>query len=138
MNAVSEISIQNAEAQMLRLPQADCPTFHHFGPLVYIREVHMPAGALVVGHHHKRPCLNNLTKGSMRVIVDGEVKTITAPMTFATGPGRKIAYIIEDVVFQNIFATDETDIDRLESLIIDKSAAFIEHEAAQVLIEEME
>jgi hypothetical protein len=42
-------------------------------------------------------------------------------MTFMAKSGRKIAYIIETVVFQNIYSTSETDIQKLEDMIVDNS-----------------
>ena len=53
---------------------------------------------------------------------DGEVVELVAPMTFVGKPGRKIAHIIETVVFQNIFATDETDIEKLELMFVETPA----------------
>ena len=115
-------SLNMTEAEMLEQPQVECPTAHHFGPGIYIREVMMPQGALVMGHHHKGPCMNVLVKGSMLIIdPEGEPRQIDAPLIFSTGPGRKVAYMLSDVVFQNIFATEETDIDVLEETLIEKS-----------------
>jgi hypothetical protein len=37
--------VEDVERKMLLLPQADCPLHHHFGPGLYVREVHIPAGA---------------------------------------------------------------------------------------------
>ena len=97
----------------------------------------MPAGAIVMGHHHKGDCTNVLVKGSLQVYVNGDIQTLTAPLTFTSGPGRKIARILDDVIWLNVFATEETDIDKLEADLIDKSAAFIEHEAMKALTGEV-
>jgi hypothetical protein len=40
-------------------------------------------------------------------------------MTFIGKPGRKVAYILETVVFQNVYATEETDIEKLENMFIE-------------------
>ncbi len=122
------------EAAMLPEEQVDCPVTHHFGPGVYIREVAIPAQTLVIGHAHKGPCMNMLLKGSMRVMgPDGVAKTIEAPLIFNTGPGRKVAFTLSDCVFQNIHATDETDLDRLEEQLIDKSAEWLAHQQEQAM-----
>jgi len=42
-------------------------------------------------------------------------------MTFMAKPGRKVAYIVETVVFQNIYSTSETDIEKLENMCVDNS-----------------
>ena len=45
---------------------------------------------------------------------------MTAPMTYLGGKGRKIAIILEDVVWQNVWATDETDVAKLEEMFVKK------------------
>jgi hypothetical protein len=124
--------VEALEEAMLAQEQVDCPVTHHFGPGIYIREVAIPAGTLVIGHHHKGPCMNILLKGVLRVIgPDGEAKTLEAPFVFTTGPGRKRGYALTDCVFQNIHATEETDLERLEDELIEKSAVWTAHDAAR-------
>ena len=104
-------------------PQVECPVQHHFGPGVYVRECAMPAGSIVVGHYHRQSSLNVMLKGRMVLLVDGQVTVIEAPYMTISGPGRKAAYVLEDVVWQNIWATEETDIEKLEDMFVDKHAA---------------
>jgi hypothetical protein len=106
---------------MLTAEQVDCPTQHHFGPGIYIRESFMPAGTYVMGHAHKCEHMNVMLKGKMAVIVNGEAKVIEGPCIFIGQPGRKFAYVIEDTIFQNIYATTETDIEKLEDMFVEKS-----------------
>jgi hypothetical protein len=112
------------EAAMLQCPQIDCPVTHHFGPGIYLREVFMPAGAYVMGHAHKQENMNIMLKGKMAVIVNGEAKVIEGPYIFTGQPGRKFAYILEDTVFLNAYATDETDPEAIEDMFVDKSPAW--------------
>lgn len=121
--------IDAVEAMMLDAEQIECPVTHHFGPGIYIREVFMPAGAYVMGHAHKCENMNVMIKGKMAVCVDGEAKVIEGPCIFTGGPGRKFAYIIEDTIFQNIYATTETDVDVLESMFVEKSDAWTDAQA---------
>ena len=104
-------------------PQVECPVQHHFGPGVYIRECAMPAGAIIVGQYHRQASLNVMLKGRMVLLVDGKASVVEAPFMVTSPPGRKAAYVLEDAVWQNIFATDETDIDKLEDMFVDKHAA---------------
>lgn len=104
-------------------PQVECPVQHHFGPGVYIRECAMPAGAIIVGQYHRQASLNVMLKGRMVLLVDGKASVVEAPFMVTSPPGRKAAYVLEDAVWQNIFATDETDIDKLEDMFVDKQAA---------------
>jgi hypothetical protein len=115
------------ESVLINAPQAECSVVHHFSPGLYIREVSMPAGATVVGHHHKTEHLNVMLKGRMILMSpDGTRNEVAAPFMYTAPPGRKSAYILEDVVWQNIFPTEETDIDALEDALLDKSATFMQ------------
>lgn len=118
------------EAECLSEPQVDCPLVHHFGPGIYVREVLMPAGTLVVGHCHKLPHLNVFLSGSLALLDDaGGFKVLHAPFLFVSPPGRKMAWTITDCVWQNVVATEETDIDAIELLMFDKSDVFTLSEA---------
>jgi hypothetical protein len=109
------------------LPPVVCEEKHHFGPNIYIKEVTMPAGSLIIGKHHRMEHLCNMISGRMVVLdADGNRAELVAPMTFMAKPGRKIAYIIETVVFQNIYSTPETDIQKLEDMCIDNSKDLLE------------
>lgn len=112
------------EAMMLAAPQVDCPVYHHFGPGIYMREVFLPAGILAMGHSQKEEHMNILLKGKMAVIVNGEAKTIEGPYIFTGEPGRKFGYIIEDAVLVNVYATEETDIKKLEEMYVSTSDAW--------------
>jgi hypothetical protein len=108
-------------------PQVQCEEKHHFGPNIYIKEVTMPAGALIIGKHHRMEHLCNMVSGRMFILQDdGSKKELVAPMTFMAPPGRKVAYIVETVVFQNIYSTSETDIEKLENMCVDNSIPLLE------------
>lgn len=125
--AFTESDVQRLEAAFLDMPQAECPITHCFAPGIYIREVKMPAGAYVIGHHHKTPHLNIMLAGCLTILnEDGSKTKLQAPQTFTADIGRKIAYIHEDVIWQNIFATEERDIETLEDMFLDKSEAWLE------------
>jgi hypothetical protein len=108
-------------------PQVECPVQHFFGPSIYIREVVMPAGTVVVGKYHKDDHLCNMIEGRMVVVgEDGEQREVAAPAVFMAKKGRKTAYIIETVRFQNIFSTDETDVEKLEHMLVEDSPTLLE------------
>jgi hypothetical protein len=107
-------------------PQVDCPVQHFFGPSIYIREVVMPAGTVVVGKYHKHDHLCNMVEGRMIVVNEaGEQAEVVAPSVFMAKKGRKTAYIIETVRFQNIFSTDETDVEKLEHMLVEDSPTLL-------------
>lgn len=117
--------VDRIETAMLALPQADCPVLHHFGPGIYVREVHLPAGVTAIGHAQRFPHLNVMLKGRVRMYrEDGSTMELAAPALFVGPPGRKIGYVLEDVVWLNVYATNETDIETLERTYLDKSPAW--------------
>ncbi len=114
--------LDGAEAVALQLPQLKCDVFHHFGPGFCIREMHMPAGAFVIGHAHKHGLANSFVKGRVRLLQDGGLwEELAAPHFFVSKPGRKAAYVLEDSVWQNIIVTNETDPLVIEALFVEKS-----------------
>lgn len=118
---MSNLIIADLEKEMLDMPQADCPVAHHFGPGIYIREVTLPAGIFAVGHAQKFDHLNIMLTGKVAIVDDGKVRVLEAPMIFTGKPGRKVGYVIEMCVWQNVYATEETNIDALEAYYLDKS-----------------
>lgn len=118
-------TVDRIETAMLALPQAECPVFHHFGPGIYVREVNLPAGITAIGHAQRFPHLNVMLRG--RVLMyrdDGSTLELAAPQLFVGPPGRKIGYVLEDVVWLNVYATSETDVETLERTYLDKSPAW--------------
>jgi len=119
--------INDLMREVLRHPQVECPVSHHFGPNIYIREVVMPAGTVVIGKPHKTEHMCNVISGRMIVVnEDGGQMEVAAPAVFMAKKGRKTAYIIETVRFQNIFSTDETDIEKLENMLVDNTPPLLE------------
>lgn len=132
---LSSTSVKELEKLMLDMPQVDCPVTHHFGPGLYIREMFIPADCFIIGHFHNDVNMNIMLKGHMILRSDdGSIKELKAPLTFTNGPGRKLAYIIEDVIFQNVYATEETNLEKLEEMLITKSEAWLTfHNKSEVI-----
>jgi hypothetical protein len=113
------------EVFSLKEAQVDCPVIHSFSPGIYIREVHLKAGIFAIGHYQKKEHLNIFLKGKVTILNgDGSTEYMEAPMRFVGKPGRKCGVIHEDVVWLNIYPTDETDIETLEATYLDKSDAW--------------
>jgi len=118
------IDLDLVEQYLLSQDQAECPVQHYFGPGVCIRELFVPAGSLVLSHKHKEQTMHILLKGKAAVVINEEVRVIEGPYIFVSDPGRKLGYAIEDVVWQNVFATDETDPEKIEDMFVDKTDAW--------------
>lgn len=123
--------VDQLEVAFLQQAQAPCPVMHRFGPGIYIREVTIPAGTLAIGHAQRFDHLNVFIAGRVSIVNDdGSYTELRAPMTFVGKPGRKVGYIHETVIWQNVYATDETDIEKLEAMYLDKSPAWQVHRDA--------
>lgn len=121
-NLVCRHQINNIEKEMLAMTQVELPVEHYFSHDVYARELHIPKGVTLTGRIHKFANLNILIKGDMSVLVDGEVKRMTAPCTIVSPPGTKrLAYAHEDCIWTTIIGTDETDADKIEELFTAQS-----------------
>jgi hypothetical protein len=130
-----EQKVQVVEAGMLEMEQVDCPVVHRFGPNIYIREVTLPAGSFSIGHYQKTTHMNVMLTGKVTMVnEDGTHTELVAPQTFVSKPGRKIGYIHEKVIWQNIYATDETDVEKLEEMFLEKSITFLQHQESQKLL----
>jgi hypothetical protein len=133
---LSPASLESVERELLKHPQLHCGIVHKFSPGIYLREMTAPAGALLVGHHHKDACMNILAKGTISLLhKDGSVQTVTAPYTFCGEPGRKIALTHTEVVWMNVFATNETNVAVLEEKLFDKSSVWKANEAERIAFE---
>lgn len=131
-----QFDVEQVEALMLRMPnQIECPVEHIFAPGVYCRKLTMPAGSIVLGHEHLTEHLNIATRGRAIVLIDGVRKRITAPFTCVSAPGsRKIAYVLEEMEWLTIHPTTETDVEKLEAMLIRQSPTFIAaHEVKELV-----
>lgn len=119
-----------AERAMLEMPQVEIETVHRFPPGLYYREVTFPAGSIVLGHAHRGETLNLMLTGRI-IVVDGsgERRELVAPYQFISAPGRKVARVIEETTWANVFPNEdgETDIEALEQRLFDRSQAWLEH-----------
>ena len=108
---------------LLSCPQVELPVRHRFKDGWYIREITIPSGVCVVGRAHKSPHICFLAKGSLIIPTSEGCARIDAPLAFVSKPGQKAAVSVGEVVFQNFYQTDETDIEKLEDIFLEKSEA---------------
>lgn len=126
-------TINNLEIELLKYDQVECSVYHHFSPGIYIREVNIPAGTFSIGHFQKTEHLNIFLKGRVTMLNDdGSTSELIAPMIFTGKPGRKCGYIHEDMVWLNVYPTSETDIEKLESIYLDKSAEWVANQPEKI------
>lgn len=112
--------VERLQSALATLPQIEAPTFHHFADGMYCREMHLPAGAAIVGKVHKREHFFMLVKGTLRVTTDTGVTTLVAPAILVGRPGTKRAgFALDDVVCVNVHRTFETDLQAIEAECIE-------------------
>ena len=115
-------SIIGAQEYLATFPQIDCKVSHHFSGDSYAREILLPAGSLVIGKMHKHAHVNVISKGECIVLTEEGVKRLSAPITFISSPGTKrVVYSYTDVVWTTIHVTEETNLEKIEELIISPS-----------------
>lgn len=117
--------IEVLEGEMLKLEQKEVPLEHMFAPGVYARQVVMPADTFVIGHEHKTEHFNIIMTGKATVMMNGVVHEVQAPAIIKSEAGvRKILYIREEMRWVTIHPTNETNIEKLEDMLVVKSDAF--------------
>jgi hypothetical protein len=113
--------VRNLMRSMADLPQVECPLRHHFSPGVYVREIFMPAGSVIVGKVHKTEHLNILQSGHVLIATpDGPPIELVGPVTFVSKAGvQKTLYILSDTTWSTVHVTDLRDLEQLEAALIE-------------------
>ena len=107
------------EKALSEMPQLELETFHHFAPGVYARELRVPAGSIITGQVHRTEHLNICAIGHLTVVNGEDKRDIRGPYIFTSPPGTKRAAVVhEDTVWITIHATEETNIEKLESVLV--------------------
>jgi hypothetical protein len=91
---------------------------HTFLDGMYVRELFIPKGTLLVGKMHKLPCVNVVSKGDISVLTETGSARVKAGYSVVSPAGiQKVGYAHEDTVFVNVFRTDETDPQKIDQAI---------------------
>jgi len=121
---------------MLEQPQVEIEPTHYFADGIYAREIVIPAGTLLTGKIHRTRHLNIVSKGKIAVVTEDGQKIIEAPCTFVAEAGTKrVGFALEDTVWTTIHASQETDLEKLETELIAPSFEALEADT-KPLIEE--
>jgi hypothetical protein len=127
MGAIQETTrekVNRLEDALRSVPQVNCPIRHHFAPGIYAREITIPKGTVLTGAVHKQESLVVLSAGRLRLVTDDGTVEISAPYTLTCKAGAKNAALaLEDSVWTNFFATEETDQDKLVELLTESKAS---------------
>ncbi len=98
------------------------PLKHTYADGLYLREIFMPRGEIVVSKIHKVAHPFFLLKGKISVLSEEGEHLLKAPYYCITPVGTKrMLYTHTDSIVVTVHRTFETDIDKIESEIIAKS-----------------
>ena len=100
------------------------PLKHSFSEGVYIREMFMQKGGLVIGKLYKISHTWFLLKGELEVATDEGLNYYIAPCYVHAPEGTKrVLHAIEDVIFVNVYPNPDniTDIEQLEDMLTCRS-----------------
>tara|TARA_R110001592_G_scaffold38699_1_gene127587 strand:+ start:154 stop:630 length:477 start_codon:yes stop_codon:yes gene_type:complete len=102
----------------------NCPLTHSFSEGVYIREMAMPKGSVVIGAIHNISHTWFLMKGCLIIATEDGVDQYEAPVYFNAKPGHKrILRALTESIFINVHPNPNniTDTDELEKILTSKS-----------------
>lgn len=124
--------IYSLEKDLLKMPQVEIKTTHHFADGLYVREIFIPKGTLLTGKIHKFEHVNIISLGDITVLTEDGLKRVTAPSTLISKPGTKrLGYAHEDTIWTTVHATDETDVESAEKDLVVNS-----HEELELFMKE--
>lgn len=99
--------------------QTDLRTVHHFSAGVYAKQMSLPKGHMAVSHKHSYDHLSILATGVVTVQADGASRIYRAPACIEIKAGVEHAITaLEDVTWFCIHATDETDPEKVDRVLI--------------------
>lgn len=108
--------------------QDRCPLTHRFGGGMYVREIFIPKGMVVVGKIHRHSHPNFLMSGEVLVYTErGGRERLKAPMAMISPAGiKRVVVALEDTVWATVHITNETDLAKIEQEVIAPSYEALE------------
>lgn len=92
---------------------------HHFSDGLYAKEIRVQAGQAILKHTHDFSHLSILAKGKVAVLVGDEIQIVHAPACLEIKAGVTHGVkAIDDCVWYCIHATDETDLSKVDNVLI--------------------
>jgi hypothetical protein len=103
----------------------NCPLKHYFSDGIYVREIKIPAGMVIVGKIHKHRHPNFLLKGKVMVITEQKGEEIIEGPCFMMSEGgtKRALYAVTDLVWTTIHhnPTNTKDLNKIEDIVIAKN-----------------
>ena len=119
---ISQADGKNIEGDGNNIVHSDnFPMKHTFADGIYIRQMDMETGSMVVGAIHNHLHVWFLLTGHLAVATEESIEEFVAPCYVLATPGAKrVIYAMEDSIFVNIHKNPENikDIKKLEDEIV--------------------
>lgn len=98
---------------------------HHFSDGLYAKQMFLPKESLVCQHQHTYDHLSILAQGKVKVLFDNDVvETYTAPACINIVKDLNHTILaLEDSVWFCIHQTEETDVNKVDQVLIKKVEA---------------
>lgn len=126
----SMATIKRFEACVAQMPQKAMPVNHHFAPGVYLRELILDAGDLVVGKLHKTQHFLLITKGRVECRTEDGMRMLAAGDIVTTMPGMKRVLLAHERTHMvTVHVTDKTDLAEIEADVIEPETLALEGDA---------
>ena len=127
--------LRSLQIGIMALLENGCPTInaepvHRFAGGVYLRELDIPQGNLVLGKIHKHEHFVILAEGACRINTDEGMQDISAPHIWISKPGdQRALYTYEDCKFLTIHENikDNRDIESLEDSLVEQDISGIKY-----------
>jgi len=116
-------TIKQAAQELAGTFEVDLGIIHHFSSGVYAKQMTLPAGSTALSHSHEFDHMSILASGKVLVKTDdSEAVEYTAPtvVTIKAGVNHAI-YAISDASWFCVHATDETDAEHIDEVLIKKA-----------------
>jgi quercetin dioxygenase-like cupin family protein len=141
MNLVTQVSkeqIERLQSEMAAMPQAELVTEHSFSPGMYLRKVYRPAGTLIVGKVHKEPHFFLCAKGEIIAWTELGMRHLYAGDVIESKPGTKrVTLAATDAIGITIHRTDKTDLDDIETELIEPDTAALFDSSNKLKLKEL-
>ena len=135
IQSLQELLINNADGDNIEgdgkniIHSKNFPLKHTFADGVYIRQMDMKAGSIVIGAIHNHLHVWFLLTGHLAVATEDSIEEFVAPCYVLAEPGSKrVIYAMEESIFVNVHKNPNNikDIKKLEDEIV--SLTFEEYE----------
>ena len=113
------MNISEVFAQKEGTFECDLGTVHHFSDGLYAKEMHIPKGYAAISHKHEYSHLSILSDGKVLVKTDDFTKEFIAPACIEIKAGiNHMIVALENAVWFCIHATNETDVSKVDEVLI--------------------